>query len=321
MYFASSALEKIITEFFNSFTEQDRRSIRALLSRLFLAPTPFAILTKPLLICSTGSMVSSILFQRAELLTRFSALPRQRLAQFAARLWRLSWFDMTGSDTDADAIGVTDMDGMDGDKPSANISLENDPLLSEIGIKMLTDNRSLVYPSVGCTILAALVRDMSQHLSHYSSNKYRRVSIAFRDKVLIDIFKEALGVLTKLQRMGLPMTEPVRSQHRVLVHEVLQLVQNVLNFDFIGTQPDDADEGSVIHVPNTWSSLMESTSTLNLFFELYAQFNEYHKEVRFLNPMLEPKPDWLMNAHLFLLFSDFGRFDFACSGQKLGLQK
>jgi hypothetical protein len=47
-----------------------------------------------------------------------------------------------------------------------------------------------------------------------------------------------------------------------------------LNFDYIGTNPDEAsDEFGALQVPSEWRSLIEDSKCTNLFFGLCYQAN------------------------------------------------
>ena len=181
--------------------------------------------------------------QRAEWICSHDIL-RPKIGDLAARVWRLSWFEMAGSDTDADAIeDATMVEDMRG---AASQSTQ-DPLLHDVARNMLSQTQSLPHMLLGCTLLHSLVRDMSQHLSHFSGARQRKIAVAFRDKALLDVLGLALNTLNTIRTSGVVLAQS--PQFELLLRGVLELIAAAFNFDFIGTMPDDSSEdASIIHV-------------------------------------------------------------------------
>lgn len=68
---------------------------------------------------------------------------------------------------------------------------------------------------------------------------------------------------------GLP-PERKSAIHDQLLDNSLNLVINSLNFDFIGTNPDESvEELGTLQIPSTWRDRIQSPSTPRLFFNLY----------------------------------------------------
>ena len=68
---------------------------------------------------------------------------------------------------------------------------------------------------------------------------------------------------------GLDMAKQ-QAVHDQLLDQSLNLVINCLNFDFIGTNPDESIEDvGTLQIPATWRDRIQSPSTPRLFFNLY----------------------------------------------------
>lgn len=94
--------------------------------------------------------------------------------------------------------------------------------------------------------------------------RHRKVSAVFREKNLRDIFECVLTHLGNLYRTGQCVSNK-------LVPELLRAAFECLHFDFIGTSTDDtADDVGSVHIPNSWLSMFNVPTTLELFFGLYA---------------------------------------------------
>lgn len=61
------------------------------------------------------------------------------------------------------------------------------------------------------------------------------------------------------------------AQETVLGDQALSLTVRCLNFDFIGTNPDESTEDiGTIQVPTSWRTVLQDPSTLELLFDFYA---------------------------------------------------
>lgn len=121
---------------------------------------------------------------------------------------------------------------------------------------------------LGLQMLLALVTEINSTSNTRSLALHRKVSGAFRDVCLYQIFKISLETLQRLQARALSATEPERAK----IKEVsLGLALACLSYDFIGTTLDEASEElGTIQVPSTWRASMEDPATLALFFDLYT---------------------------------------------------
>lgn len=63
---------------------------------------------------------------------------------------------------------------------------------------------------------------------------------------------------------------PTAFQEVVLGQHALALVVNCLQYDFIGTNPDDsAEDVGTIQVPSTWRMVVQDPGTMDLLFSFY----------------------------------------------------
>uniref|UniRef100_A0A4X2JYI6 RAN binding protein 17 n=1 Tax=Vombatus ursinus TaxID=29139 RepID=A0A4X2JYI6_VOMUR len=145
---------------------------------------------------------------------------------------------------------------------------------------------------IGVIILSELTQEMN--LVDYSrpSAKHRKIATSFRDTSLKDILVLACSLLKEV------LAKPLNLQNEVqqnLVMQVLKLVLNCLNFDFIGSSADEsADDLCTVQIPTTWRTIFLESETLDLFFDLYhalppllsqlglAEPGNYHEFCRFL---------------------------------------
>jgi len=61
-----------------------------------------------------------------------------------------------------------------------------------------------------------------------------------------------------------------QSQEETLGEQALSLTVRCLNFDFIGTNPDESTEDvGTIQAPTTWRPVLQESTTIELLFEFY----------------------------------------------------
>ncbi|XP_078006673.1 ran-binding protein 17 isoform X4 [Phascolarctos cinereus] len=120
---------------------------------------------------------------------------------------------------------------------------------------------------IGVIILSELTQEMN--LVDYSrpSAKHRKIATSFRDTSLKDILVLACSLLKEVLAKPLNLQDEVQQN---LVMQVLKLVLNCLNFDFIGSSADEsADDLCTVQIPTTWRTIFLESETLDLFFDLY----------------------------------------------------
>ncbi|KAM7101257.1 ran-binding protein 17 isoform 5-T6 [Ciconia maguari] len=120
---------------------------------------------------------------------------------------------------------------------------------------------------IGVMILSELTQEMN--LVDYSrpSAKHRKIATSFRDTSLKDILMLACSLLKEL--LAKPSTLQDQQQQS-LAMQLLKLVLNCLNFDFIGNSADEsADDLCTVQIPTNWRTIFLEPETLDLFFDLY----------------------------------------------------
>ncbi|XP_017403180.1 ran-binding protein 17 isoform X2 [Cebus imitator] len=145
---------------------------------------------------------------------------------------------------------------------------------------------------IGVIILSELTQEMN--LIDYSrpSAKHRKIATSFRDTSLKDILVLACSLLKEVLAKPLNLQDQCQQN---LVMQVLKLVLNCLNFDFIGSSADEsADDLCTMQIPTTWRTIFLKPETLDLFFNLYHSLppllsqlglsdpGNYHEFCRFL---------------------------------------
>ncbi|XP_040458926.1 ran-binding protein 17 isoform X3 [Falco naumanni] len=120
---------------------------------------------------------------------------------------------------------------------------------------------------IGVMILSELTQEMN--LVDYSrpSAKHRKIATSFRDTSLKDILMLACSLLKELMAKPLTLQD---QQQQSLAMQLLKLVLNCLNFDFIGNSADEsADDLCTVQIPTNWRTIFLEPETLDLFFDLY----------------------------------------------------
>ncbi|XP_006864910.1 PREDICTED: ran-binding protein 17 [Chrysochloris asiatica] len=123
---------------------------------------------------------------------------------------------------------------------------------------------------IGVMILSELTQEMNLIDYSRSSAKHRKIATSFRDTSLKDILVLACSLLKEV--LAKPLNLQDQSQQN-LVMQLLKLVLNCLNFDFIGSSADEsADDLCTVQIPTTWRTIFLEPETLDLFFNLYHSF-------------------------------------------------
>ncbi|KAM9254070.1 LOW QUALITY PROTEIN: ran-binding protein 17 [Dugong dugon] len=163
---------------------------------------------------------------------------------------------------------------------------------------------------IGVIILSELTQEMNLIDYSRSSAKHRKIATSFRDTSLKDILVLACSLLkenpklhiissinislciskryhlfwlsrwtflvVRIALQKLVLAKPLNLQDQCqqnLVMQVLKLVLNCLNFDFIGSSADEsADDLCTVQIPTTWRTIFLEPETLDLFFNLYHSF-------------------------------------------------
>ncbi|XP_053935532.1 ran-binding protein 17 isoform X3 [Cuculus canorus] len=119
-------------------------------------------------------------------------------------------------------------------------------------------------------IFRDIIADVKKFLQvDYSrpSAKHRKIATSFRDTSLKNILILACSLLKELLAKPLTLQD---QQQQSLALQLLKLVLNCLNFDFIGNSADEsADDLCTVQIPTSWRKIFLEPETLDLFFDLY----------------------------------------------------
>ncbi|KAI8616087.1 Xpo7 protein [Chytriomyces sp. MP71] len=128
---------------------------------------------------------------------------------------------------------------------------------------------------VGILLLASLVQEMNRLTSVLKNmTRHRKVAVNFRDLQLAQIFQLSLDALRDLVGKQIAFKSAVEESR--MLEFTIQLLRNCLQFDFIGTNPDESGEdiGS-ISFPNSWRPMITDNATLQLLYDAYTSFPEH----------------------------------------------
>lgn len=122
--------------------------------------------------------------------------------------------------------------------------------------------------AVGLQILSELVNEMnSSTISAMTYLTHRRVAISFRERCLLQVFRLTLELMQKLKNDLAAATEETNK----LVSETLKVCIQCLQFDYIGTNNDDAaEDGGTIQIPSMWRTVIEDPATLTALFDVFT---------------------------------------------------
>ncbi|TPX44123.1 hypothetical protein SeLEV6574_g04696 [Synchytrium endobioticum] len=131
-------------------------------------------------------------------------------------------------------------------------------------------NASTHHQIIGVQILGQLVAEMNQPSSTKNMTRHRKTAVNFRDTQLMQIFQISLNALKSLVSKGISLEK--RDMNR-MQEGVLTLMRNCLQFDFIGTNPDESsDDVGSIQLPSQWQPLICDGDTLQTIYDAYKRF-------------------------------------------------
>eukprot|EP01039_Chlorochromonas_danica_P010658 gene10658-11818_t len=176
------------------------------------------------------------------------------LTKLSARCTKLGWFD----------------------------SIEFREIINEI-TKFL-DIQSLEHNLIGIRLLNSLVDEMNTPIPGRTITMHRKTAVSFRDQILLNIFSLAINQLKVIHNQVKSTTSvggggggaggggsgSSNSKMHKLLNTILALASQCLSFDFIGTNPEESNEDvGTLQVPSTWRGILQDTSNLQLFFDIY----------------------------------------------------
>ncbi|KAE9603461.1 hypothetical protein Lalb_Chr11g0061181 [Lupinus albus] len=115
--------------------------------------------------------------------------------------------------------------------------------------------------AIGLKILNQFISEMNQANAGLPATNHRRVACSFRDQSLFQIFQISLTSLSQLKTDAISQLQEL----------ALSLSLKCLSFDFVGTSVDESsDEFGTVQIPTPWKTVLEDSSTLQIFFDYYA---------------------------------------------------
>ncbi|KAL9190238.1 hypothetical protein ACHAXT_007449 [Thalassiosira profunda] len=122
---------------------------------------------------------------------------------------------------------------------------------------------------LGLKILNQLVDELNIPTSGRTLTQHRKTSVSFRDLCLFKVFQLGLTTLKQLQTGAISTSD--HRQEVVLGEQALGLTVRCLNFDFIGTNPDESTEDvGTIQAPTNWRPVLQDPGTIELLLDFYA---------------------------------------------------
>jgi len=121
---------------------------------------------------------------------------------------------------------------------------------------------------LGLKILNQLVDELNIPTTGRTLTQHRKTSVSFRDLCLFKVFQLGLTTLKQLQTRAITAD---RRQEVILGEQALSLTVRCLNFDFIGTNPDESTEDvGTIQAPTNWRPVLQDPGTIELLLDFYA---------------------------------------------------
>mmetsp|Transcript_42128 Transcript_42128/g.76004 ORF Transcript_42128/g.76004 Transcript_42128/m.76004 type:complete len:1110 (+) Transcript_42128:281-3610(+) len=122
---------------------------------------------------------------------------------------------------------------------------------------------------LGLKILNQLVDELNIPTSGRTLTQHRKTSVSFRDLCLFKVFQLGLTTLKQLQTRAIATAN--HRQEVILGEQALGLTVRCLNFDFIGTNPDESTEDvGTIQAPTNWRPVLQDPGTTELLLDFYA---------------------------------------------------
>ncbi|KAF9986603.1 Exportin 7 [Mortierella antarctica] len=125
---------------------------------------------------------------------------------------------------------------------------------------------TVAYRIIGIRLLTAVATEMNL-TSNRTPTKFRKIAVSFRDTQLLPTFQFALTMLSSV----LQLTDPDGEK---LKESILTLMRTCLNFDFIGTLPDESsDDVGSLQAPTTWRVVFEEPGYLDVLWACWKKFS------------------------------------------------
>ena len=135
-------------------------------------------------------------------------------------------------------------------------------------------NKSTLHCIISMEFYTELTLDM-QPQSGPGMSRNRRTGLCYRDTALPKIFESALKTLKSLNSGEVRIQD--KNQEKKLMSVTIKLASTCLNFDFMGTIPDESnEEQGTVMIPHSWTFLRDD-NMCKLFFDLYASCCSYQR--------------------------------------------
>lgn len=122
---------------------------------------------------------------------------------------------------------------------------------------------------IGLRIYWQLVETIDIPSTERTLTQHRKTAISFRDTTMLRIFRSGLRTLSNLHGGA---TQGSPAQLARVSQMALKVVTKCLNFDFIGTNPDESSEDiGTIQVPTSWRPVITDVSTMQVLFDEYKR--------------------------------------------------
>jgi exportin-7 len=126
---------------------------------------------------------------------------------------------------------------------------------------------------IGLKILNSLVEEMNSPSTNSTVILHRKTAVSFRDQCLFQTFQIAITSIRQLeeQQTANRTVSTPGSDIDKMETLALQLAAACLQFDFMGTNPEEsAEDVGTVQVPTTWVSIVQDTSILQMLFRCYS---------------------------------------------------
>jgi exportin-7 len=128
---------------------------------------------------------------------------------------------------------------------------------------------TVIHNIVGLKILHALVEEMNVPTTNSPDVLHLKTAVSFRDQCLFQAFQ--IGITTIRQIETQPQALGAPSDIEKMETLALQLTASCLQFDFMGTNPEEsAEDVGTVQVPGSWSSIVADSSVVVMLFRCYA---------------------------------------------------
>jgi exportin-7 len=132
--------------------------------------------------------------------------------------------------------------------------------------RILLDDRP-EFKVVAMQLYIQLVEEMNTPTAGKTMTQHRKTAVSFRDQGLFNAFSSAILILRSMQNGSIVGDPRVLNELQKLA---VELTNNCLKFDFIGTNPEESQEDvGTVQVPSAWRPIIQDTSTMIMLFTLY----------------------------------------------------